>query len=63
MLIFINDILIYCQTVEEQKENLQIVLQVLREHQLYAKYSKCDFFKEKIRYLGHVLTKYGIAVD
>ena len=46
VLIFIDDILIYFRTVEEHKEHLQIVLQVLREHQLYAKYSKCDFFKE-----------------
>ena len=40
-----------------------MVLQTLREHQLYAKFSKCDFFKEEIQYLGHVITKEGIAVD
>eukprot|EP00253_Pinus_taeda_P033475 PITA_33475 len=41
----------------------RLVLQTLREHQLYAKFSKCDFFKEKIQYLGHVITREGIAVD
>ena len=38
-------------------------LQELREYQLYAKFSKCDFFKDKIQYLGHVVTKEGISVD
>ena len=36
---------------------------MLREHQVYAKFSKCDFFKDKIQYLGHVITKDGISVD
>lgn len=40
-----------------------MVLQTLREHQLYTKFSKCDFFKREIQYLGHVITKNGIAVD
>eukprot|EP00253_Pinus_taeda_P016605 PITA_16605 len=63
VLIFIDDILIYSRTIEEHHEHLRIVLQTLREHQLYAKFSKCDFFKEEIQYLGHVVTKDGIAVD
>eukprot|EP00253_Pinus_taeda_P017694 PITA_17694 len=63
VLIFIDDILIYSRTIEEHYEHLRIVLQTLREHQLYAKFSKCDFFKEEIQYLGHVITKEGIAVD
>eukprot|EP00253_Pinus_taeda_P021805 PITA_21805 len=49
--------------LSEHKEHLRMVLQTLREHQLYAKFSKCDFFKEEIQYLGHVITKEGIAVD
>eukprot|EP00253_Pinus_taeda_P026738 PITA_26738 len=49
--------------MNEHHEHLRIVLQTLREHQLYAKFSKCDFFKEEIQYLGHVITKDGIAVD
>ena len=48
---------------EEHKEHLKIVLQELREHQIFAKFSKCDFFKDKIQYLGHVVTKEGIFVD
>ena len=36
---------------------------MLREHQLYAKYNKCDFYKDKIQYLGHVIFKEGILVD
>jgi len=63
VLIFIDDILIYSRSIEEHKENLRIVLQTLREHKLYAKYNKCDFFKEKIQYLGHIITKDRIVVD
>ena len=36
---------------------------MLREHHIYAKFSKCDFFKDKIQYLGHVITKDGISID
>ena len=60
---FINDILIYSKYEEEHKEHLKIVLQELREHHIFAKFSKCDFFKDKIQYLGHVVTKEGILVD
>eukprot|EP00253_Pinus_taeda_P020544 PITA_20544 len=63
VLIFIDDILIYSRSQQEHEEHLRLVLQTLREHQLYAKFSKCDFFKEEIQYLGHVITKEGIAVD
>ena len=63
VVVFIDDILIYCKTKEEHEEHLKIGLQVLREHQLYAKFSKCDFFKDKIQNLGHVITKDVISVD
>jgi len=49
--------------MEEHKEHFKLVLQTLREYKLYAKYSKCDFFKEQIQYLGHIISKYGIAMD
>ena len=62
VIVFINDILIYSKYKEEHKEHLKIVLQELREHELYAKFSKCDFFKDKIQYLGHVVTKEWISV-
>ena len=48
VVVFINDILIYSKTKEEHKEHLKIVLQELREHQIFAKFSKCDFFKDNI---------------
>ena len=63
VVVFIDDILIYSKSKEEHEEHLKIVLKVLREHQIYAKFSKCDFFKDKIQYLGHVITKEGISVD
>ena len=63
MIIFIDDILIYSNNEQEHKEHLRIILQVLREQQLYAKFSKCDFFKDNIKYLGHVVSKDGISVD
>ena len=63
VVVFIDDILIYSKIEEEHKEHLKIVLQELREHQLFANFSKCDFLKDKIKYLGHVVTKEGIFVD
>ena len=48
VVVFIDDILIYSKSEEEHKEHSKIVLQELREHQLFAKFSKCDFFKDKI---------------
>ena len=63
VVVFINDILIYSKTKEEHDKHLQIILQVLREHKLYAKFSKCEFFKDKIQYLGHVISKEGISMD
>jgi hypothetical protein len=46
VLVFIDDILIYSKTKEEHEEHVILVLQVLREHQLYVKYNKCDFFQK-----------------
>jgi hypothetical protein len=63
VLVFIDDILIYSKNREEHEEHLRLVLQVLREHQLYAKFSKCDFFQKQIHYLGHVISEEGVAVD
>jgi hypothetical protein len=63
VLVFVDDILVYSKNREEHGEHLRMVLQVLREHQLYAKFSKCDFFKKEIQYLGHVISVEGVAVD
>jgi hypothetical protein len=59
VMIFIDDILIY----SSMEEHLQIVLQRLREHQLYAKFSKCEFWIKEVPFLGHVVSPEGIAVD
>jgi hypothetical protein len=63
VLVFIDDILIYSKNKKEHEEHLRLVLQVLREHQLYAKFSKCEFFQKQIHYLGHVLSEEGVVVD
>jgi hypothetical protein len=63
VVVFIDDILIYSKSEEEHAKHLRIVLTRLREHQLYAKFSKCAFWLEEIQFLGHVLSAEGIAVD
>jgi hypothetical protein len=63
VVVFIDDIPIYSKNEEEHAKHLRIVLTRLREHQLYAKFSKCAFWLEEIQFLGHVLTVKGIVVD
>jgi hypothetical protein len=63
VVVFIDDILIYSKNEEEHAQHLRIVLTRLREHQLYAKFSKCAFWQEEIQFLGHVLSTNGNAVD
>jgi hypothetical protein len=63
VVIFIDDILIYSENEEEHAEHLRIVLSRLREHQLYAKFSKCESWLKKVPFLGHVLSGDGISVD
>jgi hypothetical protein len=61
--VFIDKIIVYSKSTEEHEEHLQIVLQQLREHQLYAKFSKCEFWINKVPFLGHVVSPKGIVVD
>lgn len=63
MVVFIDDILIYLKTDEEHAEHLRIMLELLKEKQLYAKLSKCEFWLREVTFLGHVIFSGGIAVD
>jgi len=63
VVVFIDDILIYSKNEEEHAEHLRIVLQRLREHKLYAKFTKCEFWQKKVQFLGHVISEDGIFVD
>ncbi|XP_027181976.1 uncharacterized protein LOC113780368 [Coffea eugenioides] len=63
VVVFIDDILIYPKTREEHAKHLGVVLQILREHKLYAKFSKCEFWLTEISFLGHRVSEDGIAVD
>jgi hypothetical protein len=63
VVVFIDNILIYSKNEEEHAKHLQTVLMRLREHQLYAKFSKCTFWLEEIQLPGHVLSSKGIVVD
>ena len=63
VVVFIDHILIYSKNEEEHKEHLRLVLEKLREHRLYAKFSKCEFWLKEVGFLGHVISGEGIAVD
>ena len=63
VVIFIDDILIFSKTEEEHAEHICIVLQKLRDHRLYAKFSKCEFWLKEVVFLGHILSENGVAVD
>ncbi|GAU49923.1 hypothetical protein TSUD_180410 [Trifolium subterraneum] len=63
VVIFIDDILIYSKDPREHAEHLRIVLNILREKQLYAKFSKCEFWLSEVKFLGHVISQGGVSVD
>jgi len=63
VVVFIDDILVYSENEEEHAEHLRIVLPRLREHKLYAKFSKCEFWLKEVQFLGHILSENGISVD
>jgi hypothetical protein len=63
VVVFIDDILIYSENKAEHAKHLRIVLQHLRDHKLYAKFSKCEFWLESVKFLGHTISKEGIFVD
>ena len=61
--VFVDDILIYSKSEEEHEDHLRFVLQVLRDHQLYAKFSKCKLWLIEVKFLGHVVSALGVLVD
>ena len=63
MVVFIDDILIYSENEADHVEHVRILLSRLREHKLYAKFSKCEFWLRKVPFLDHVLSENGISVD
>lgn len=63
VVLFVRDILIYSSSEEEHKQHLRITLQLLRDHQLYVKYSKCEFWLPEVKFLGHLVSGEGIIVD
>ena len=63
VVVFVDDILIYCQSEEDHEDHLRIVFQALRDHQLYAKFSKCEFWLTEVNFLGQVMSASGVSVD
>jgi hypothetical protein len=63
VVVFIDDILVFSRSEEEHEEHLRFVLQKLWEHQLYAKFSKCDFWLKEVSFLGHIITDGGTVAD
>jgi hypothetical protein len=63
VVVFIDDILVYLRSEEEHEEHLRLVLLKLRDHRLYAKLSKCEFWLKQVAFLGYIISKGGIYVD
>ncbi|GKB06584.1 putative reverse transcriptase domain-containing protein [Tanacetum coccineum] len=63
VIVFIDDILIYSKSKQEHEEHLKLILELLKKEQLYAKFSKCEFWIPKVQFLGHVIDSQGIHVD
>src|SRR4051812_27932891 len=63
VVLFIDDILIYSKNEQEDEAHLCLALEKMREHQLYAQFSKCEFWLKEVGFSGHVLSGEGVAVD
>ncbi|GJY23652.1 putative reverse transcriptase domain-containing protein [Tanacetum coccineum] len=63
VIVFIDDILIYSKSIKEHEGHLKLILKLLKEEELYAKFSKCEFWLSKVQFLGHVIDSEGIHVD
>ena len=62
-MVFVDAVLIYSKSEEDHECHLRVVLQTMREHQLYAKFSKCEFWLTEVRFLGHVVSTSGVSMD
>jgi hypothetical protein len=62
VVVFIDDILIYFKSEEEHARHLHVILQRLRDHQLYAKFNKCSFWLKKFPFLGHIISAEGLQL-
>ena len=63
VVVFVDDILIYSETEEDHEDHLRVILHTLRDHQLYAKFSKCEFWLTEVRFLEYVGSSSGVSVD
>jgi hypothetical protein len=63
VVVFIDDILVYSENENDHEERLRIILTRLRDHKLYAKFSKCEFWLKKVPFLGHILSENRVSVD
>ena len=63
VIVFIDDILVYLRNERQYDTHLRLVLQCLREYQLYAKFDKCSFWLKQVAFLGHIVNYQGISVD
>ena len=63
VIVFIDDILVYSSNPKEHSEHLRIVFQTLRERQLCTKLSKCQFWLDRVAFLGHVISAEGVSMD
>ena len=63
VIVFIDDILVYSRSKAEHANHLRAVLHILREQELYAKFSKCEFWLSSVAFLGHIVADAGITVD
>ena len=63
IIVFIDDILVYSKTREDHETHLRLALERLQSKKLYAKFSKCEFWLDRVMFLGHIVSEEGVAVD